>query len=435
MAHLDNNSSSATPVSVRVDLTSQDLRTGIIRLPLQLHDRFPAGGLQATAADSGQTLSLTFSPPRELAGLQDFLNDQGLRTNDAVILHVDGQEIRLEPFYRRPRDAETAPATVTHQGLFGDVTVPAEPTELESTEADRHEPPVDPRTQPGLFEPNSGQPDGTEGAIAGAAEPDAAHATEIPAATEQIPHESDERASEAAAGQLADGVQQDSAFPESSDDFAASWDEDADADFADDTDFSAFTEAGPTSAEESAVTAAADTDPESVDPADDDLPAMPAWRPPTDTPAATPADRAQAEAAPVNQSPFHVVQRRAFSPRSRAQPRPVRMPSAAGAASSAAQPEPAQAKQDAPYSAAAGTAQQPELPANAPDGRSLRQQLLNHLDSPNLPSILQARQVAQELNLAEEDVVAELAELSQLPDSRLSSVRPGFYLLKRDRNS
>src|SRR5690554_1424798 len=99
----ENPTTTPPPLSVRVDLTSQDLRTGTIRLPRQLHDHFAPGDLLAQEVENAAVHELQFLPPRELTGLQDFLKRHDLRTNDAVIMHVAGQHLRLEPYYRSHR--------------------------------------------------------------------------------------------------------------------------------------------------------------------------------------------------------------------------------------------------------------------------------------------------------------------------------------------
>lgn len=394
MADNDNSHSSAESVSVRVDLTSQDLRTGVIRLPLQLHDCFPAGAVQATAEDSADTFALVFSPPRELGGLQDFLNGHGLRTNDAVVLHVDGQDISLEPFYRRPRGAPDGTAVETRPGLFGDVTVPAGLAEPGEDEPEGCTPPVDPRLQPGLFE----QP-----VVESASAPD------LPADKPEFD------AQPTAEGQLTD--------------FDSSWAEDPAEGF--DADFAAFAHNV-----ENAQEQAAGATPESgLTALDDELPSIPTWQAPADVGAveASPQGAEREPLIPQSHSAFHVVQRRMFTPRRRAQPRAARE---ANSEVRSALPENAPRTQGrteirtddrtAPKHTAADGTEQAEV-----GGQHPRQQIMSYLDSPNLPSILQAKQVAQELSLSEETAAAELAELSQLPDSRLSTVRPGFYLLKR----
>src|SRR5690554_6135443 len=103
---LDNATTTPEPLAIRVDLTSQDLRTGTIRLPRRLHDHFEPGGLDAQETQGAAVHRLQFLPPRELTGLQEFLQSHDLRPNDAVIMHVDGQQLRLEPYYRSHRRQE-----------------------------------------------------------------------------------------------------------------------------------------------------------------------------------------------------------------------------------------------------------------------------------------------------------------------------------------
>lgn len=54
-----------------------------------------------------------------------------------------------------------------------------------------------------------------------------------------------------------------------------------------------------------------------------------------------------------------------------------------------------------------------------------------HLRKPGLPSILNTKDLAGQLDMQEEETAAVLAELSREPDSRLSEIRPGYWLLKQ----
>lgn len=411
LADNDNNQPAAPPVSVRVDLTSQDLRTGIIRLPLQLHDRFAAGEVRALAQHSDDTFLLSFSPPRELGGLQEFLTEHELRTNDAVVLHVDGQDVRLEPFYRRPRESQQQPATVTHAGLFGDVILPAELPEQETVEPEAEQDTDYPGLQPDLFGQASEQDQSDapahelEQSTERTTDTELATTLEPPAAVEA------EHSGEPA-------------------DFTTAWSDEPEDDFEADAGFAAFTENGAAAEVEPEQTGAAS--PPVLEPADDDdLPPMPAWRPPAakGTQEETAHLQVNQQSPELSASSFHTVQRRAFTPRGRAQPRTAR-PAAA-----ARQSRPVRDHQAAPEPAAPITAAEPAPAESTPapaTSLTQRQQLLRYLDSPDLPSILQAKQVAQALKMSEEEAASELAELSQQPDSRLSPVRPGFYLLKRE---
>ena len=101
-----NDNSQRREGPFRVDLTSQDLRTGTIRLPRQLLNRFDSGLLQATADDTEAELQLEFRAPRELHGLRQFFDDNNLRTNDALNLYLTTAGVHLEPFYRNRRRSE-----------------------------------------------------------------------------------------------------------------------------------------------------------------------------------------------------------------------------------------------------------------------------------------------------------------------------------------
>src|SRR5690625_545107 len=100
--------------TVRLDLTSLDLRSGTIRLPLQEHDCFPPGSLRGVSHSGDGEHELHFESPRELHGLGEFFEENELRPNDAVIIHLHGSHVELEPFRRRSRrkpEAAAAPDT------------------------------------------------------------------------------------------------------------------------------------------------------------------------------------------------------------------------------------------------------------------------------------------------------------------------------------
>ncbi len=328
-------------VTVRIDLTSQDIRTGIVRLPRQLHGAFPAGSLYATT-EGESTMQLSFEPPRELSGLQQYLARHDLRPNDAIILHVRDGQLAVEPFQRSRPEPEPEPAHETDAammpGLFGDLPAPPHPEPQLSDEPVPDEP--DPELQNGLFTqtPDEGDPD--------------------------------------AAGP----VQSDDWQPEA-DPFAA-FSTDDDEDFADDF----------------------------------DIPAMPAWSPPAQpaSPAA-PDEPATAAAVPFATSEFHTVQRRSFVP-----PGERRTTGTMGSSRPAA------------AAITAATEEPEQLPAvpEATPGDAMNV-VRAHIEDPAAPSIVRASELTRQLGLELTEVEQALRALSQEPESRLSSIRPDYWLLKR----
>src|SRR5690554_5208401 len=96
---------------VRIDLTSLDLRTGVLRLPRRLHDAFGSGALDGTDFDTSEVYVLEFAAPRELRGLGQFFESHSLRPNDAVILRVSTGKLELQAYFRQRRRSEVARPT------------------------------------------------------------------------------------------------------------------------------------------------------------------------------------------------------------------------------------------------------------------------------------------------------------------------------------
>lgn len=328
-------------VTVRIDLTSQDIRTGVVRLPRQLHNALPPGDLTATT-DDGAELQLVFTPPRELSGLQDYLLQHELRPNDAIVLHVRGHHLTVEPFQRsrpEPEPPAAAPDDATMlPGLFGDMpavkAVEAEPAGPSDPEA------PDPDLQAALFTPDgyASEPESAEDAL-----------------TADKPAETDLFA----------------AFGATEEDY-----------FEDDF----------------------------------DIPAMPAWTPPTaDGSEAGPSEPLPEVSPQSEPSAFHTVQRRSFVPPAarRAAPAPAAAGNAAAEAQAATEP------------AAVATAGQ------ASPGSSAASRVRAHVDDPATPSIVRASELSKQLGLELSAVEQALLAISQEPESRLSSIRPDYWLLKR----
>ncbi len=87
-----------------IGLTRVCVRSGSLNLPYSLQGRFAAGSLRATDAASGASYTLEHEPPRSLNGLAEFFETSGLKANDQVILHLEGDRVELEAkrFERRP---------------------------------------------------------------------------------------------------------------------------------------------------------------------------------------------------------------------------------------------------------------------------------------------------------------------------------------------
>lgn len=306
--------------TVRVDLTSLDLRSGTISLPLQEQDRFPPGNITGTSLNDGSSHDLHFEPPRELQGLRSFFEQHSLRPNDAVILHLHADRLELEPVRRRARRGSR----------------PAEKPAVDSGDGtSRQEAEIAPEAPeaPGTASP------------AGAAAPEPAPEGdgEEPAASPEprLP-EAMEPQEEADAGQ---------AEP------------------------------------------------------------VAAFAMPTERPA-------------VPEAAWHVVPRRQFA-------LPGKGPAYAPARPASPWLEAAARARDPEGTEA--TPEREQEPPPAPEatptgpGAGVRQ----YLERPDLPSIIQAAEVARQLGIDASEAEETLQLLSAEADSRLSAVRPGFWLLRR----
>ncbi len=340
------------PGPYRVDLTSQDLRTGIIRLPRQLHHHFEPGVLNASQTASDEALELQHIAPSELHGLRDFFDEHQLRTNDALLIHLAAGGIQLEPFYRNRRRSEVRASRHNPEG--------AAPSD-----------PEDPHT-----------PD------AAVSEPD------TQAAVESHPLAADDQQDEQTPeGQFAqnDDVQHQDTYAH-----AAAGSEAGQAGPEGDAfdDFSAFDDLG------------------ELDPLDFELDQGAANHP--DDAEAPQADAPSPQIAdPGAIQAHHAAPRRSFG--LSAGRAPVHINTAKGGESS----EPAPAPHAGAPTPAAGT--------NDPLERVRR-----HLNEPGLPSILQESTLASNLAIPQEELAEILAAISREPESRLGTIRPGYWLLKRE---
>ncbi|MDZ7799933.1 MAG: hypothetical protein U5K81_03945 [Trueperaceae bacterium] len=87
-----------------INVTRLCLRTGSVQLPFALAGRLPEGELLAHELESAEALVLWSEPPRRLAGLGPLFEANEVQVNDAVILEVDGDTVRLG-LHKRPRRA------------------------------------------------------------------------------------------------------------------------------------------------------------------------------------------------------------------------------------------------------------------------------------------------------------------------------------------
>ena len=369
----DNSNQQSNPQIVRVDLTSQDLRTGTIRLPRQLHGHFSEGELAAEDLQDSDIHLLTVVPPRDLQGLTEFMEKHDLQTNDAVVMHVDGQELKLEPFYRRPQaqpqddEPQSEAGDVCHERLF---------EEHQSEEQQSEDgPAMNSQSQTEPSEPQR-QPIGQQ-AESG---PAAAEYT-TPAAT--VPAE-----------------------PDPFDRFA---DYDDYESYGDDAGFQSGDD---DPAQDTQVNM--EPDPEPLAASEPNVgPASP--------------HETQRETEQLEPDPFHTTARRPFTLPTG--PLAVRRP--ASFAQQFAERKETQ-KTEVPQSRPTPEVAAPEPIAPKPsDSHSLVE---NYLNTPGLPSILNAADLAGRLNLDKDELIEIMGKLAAQPNSRLSTVRPGFYLLKRPDN-
>ncbi len=93
-------SAAMPPHRFEVDLTSVCVRRGAVQLPFRLQGAFSEGPVAAVDNDGGATLDLRFRPPRELLGLQPFFEAHGLRANDRMGLVFTDAGLRVEAIKR-----------------------------------------------------------------------------------------------------------------------------------------------------------------------------------------------------------------------------------------------------------------------------------------------------------------------------------------------
>jgi len=119
---VDGPSTARPPHRFELDLTSVCVRSGAVQLPYRLQGAFVAGPVAAVDADGGASLDLQFRPPRALMGLRAFFEAHELRPNDRLALVFTEEGLRVEAI-RRERKAPPAGAR-SHAGLAPSESAP-----------------------------------------------------------------------------------------------------------------------------------------------------------------------------------------------------------------------------------------------------------------------------------------------------------------------
>jgi len=104
---VDGPSTARPPHRFEVDLTSVCVRSGAVQLPYRLQGAFGEGPVAAVDVDGGASLDLQFRPPRELLGLRGFFEVHELRPNDRIGLVFTDAGLRVEAV-KRERKAPAA---------------------------------------------------------------------------------------------------------------------------------------------------------------------------------------------------------------------------------------------------------------------------------------------------------------------------------------
>lgn len=90
-----------------IDLTRQDIRSGTLLLPSSMLTVFEAGPIALDDPAREREHTLTYAPPRNLSGLEAFIDDHGLQPNDTLIFVIDGDGgellARKRPPKKRPK--------------------------------------------------------------------------------------------------------------------------------------------------------------------------------------------------------------------------------------------------------------------------------------------------------------------------------------------
>ncbi len=397
-----SESKDRTTRQARVDLTSQDIRTGTLRLPNRLQGLLDTGVVAARDTVTDATHELLFSAPRDIGGLTGFFGTHELKPNDAVDFVFSSEMITIAPYYRqRRRQIREAddPARVADDAAKAapshdtDQPSSAEPRSADAAaeSTDALLPPEGPRTR------HTGAPSHP----LPAADADMSASRDLPSgsASTEATSTPDPRA---AKPHQPSATEEDDPFL-AFDSYEGQPDDD-DLDYpADDLRLAADDAPGAHDGGEPSVS----------------LGGAPAGeRVPEEEPPEEPTDR----------TAYHHVGRRSFGKPTAGRfrpvpPRVVTDSQAAGGRTTELAPEPSHARAYPGHS--------PQQPLWESIDRSPASLLKGYLAQPDLPSVIQASTLATELDMQPVDVDAILAELSLAPDSRISAIRPDFYLVKR----
>jgi hypothetical protein len=386
-----------------VDLTSRDLRTGTIQLPGRVEDLPPAGDLAAIDTQDDTRYALQLEVPRELRGLGPYFEAHALRTNDAIGLVFRNDQLFLEAIRRQRRHVGTS--TAAPRTAEEDPALAAEQLEVEAELAAGDH----------LVEPPS---PGTD------AETDAGiSATEEQATVLQVTPEADDPfAGFAVAGDF-------EPFHESDElDISA-----LDTDLPDHEPAARFEEipgsrsmssdsvlAEPAAAP--AAQAGADDKGFGDEPIAEDLSGQPADAASEEVPA---PGLPQAASDTTLSSYYTLAYRRPFSKHAvQSLPEPTM-----------------RVREVVPAVTHAGTAvvhpaAEPATPeaSGSSEVASVAAQLDAYLGRPDLPAIIRVSLLAVELQVDADELAHAVAAHASQPDSRLSYVRPDYYLFKRSRD-
>ncbi len=401
----------------RVDLTSQDIRTGTLRLPNRLQGVLGSGVLKARDTVTETIHDLPFSAPRDIGGLTGFFGTHELKPNDAVDIVVDSEMIQITPYYRQrrrqSRDAAPDDAANETRGFAAAESLSNEDPEQRSsagahsgdstTESTGARVALEsPMTEPADSSTRSGPAE--DGNV-----PDSGATARAPLTDELLSDSGSTGAARSSDSTDTDPRRQPSEAVE-------------------DDPFLAF----------GSHESGADDEGHDYYPTDElRLPAEEATEAPDGSaPKATLDDAATAEPAIATDAQdglpdheaYHHVNRRGFGRPVAGRYRPTPPRIVAGSRSGkggAAEPEPEASQGPANHPPS------PQQPLWEGIDRSPTSLLKGYLAKPDLPSVIQASTLARELELQPVDVDAILAELSLAPDSRISAIRPDFYLVKR----
>lgn len=102
-----------------IGITRTCLASGTVQLPFALAGALPEGELLVHDSEADEPLVLWSEPPRRLAGLAPFFERHELQVNDAVVLEIRGDDLRLATS-KRPRRARPAVRPSTWQSVHED---------------------------------------------------------------------------------------------------------------------------------------------------------------------------------------------------------------------------------------------------------------------------------------------------------------------------